>query len=80
MRPAIDRICAVDALPVRNALPATLASSLVGGLSGVDFLAMCASVHPWLLLLEAWGAATLMQVNETRAAAVFLECNCEVPR
>jgi hypothetical protein len=40
MRPAMERICAGDALPVRSALPARLASCLLGGLSGVDFLAM----------------------------------------
>ena len=36
----IERICAGVALPVRSALPATLASCLVGGFSGVVFLAI----------------------------------------
>jgi hypothetical protein len=40
MRPPIDRICAGVALPVLMALDATLASALVGGFSGVVFLAM----------------------------------------
>jgi len=40
MRPAIERIWAGVALPVRSALPATLASCLVGGFSGVVFLAI----------------------------------------
>ena len=40
MRPAMDRICVGVALPVRSALPAMLASALVGGFSGVVFLAI----------------------------------------
>jgi hypothetical protein len=40
MRPAIERICAGVALPVRSALPARLASRLVGGFPGVVFLAI----------------------------------------
>jgi len=40
MRPAIDRICVGVALPVRSALPAMLASALLGGFSGVIFLAI----------------------------------------
>jgi hypothetical protein len=59
MRPAIDRICAGDALPLRSALPATLASSFVGGFSGVDFLAMRASFVRFFSL-ELSGATTLM--------------------
>jgi hypothetical protein len=38
MRPAIERICVGVALPVRRALPAMLASALLGGFSGVVFL------------------------------------------
>jgi len=38
IRPAMDRICVGVALPVRSALPAMLASALLGGLSGVVFL------------------------------------------
>ena len=38
MRPAMDRICVGVALPVRSALPAMLASALLGGFSGVVFL------------------------------------------
>jgi len=66
MRPAIDRICAGDPLPVRSALPARLASSFVGGFSGVDFLAMRASIRR-LFFLELCGPTTLMQVNEDGA-------------
>jgi hypothetical protein len=40
IRPAIERICAAVAFPVRRALPAMLASARVGGFSGVVFLAM----------------------------------------
>jgi hypothetical protein len=40
MRPAMDRICVGVALPVRSALPAMLASALLGGFSGVVFLAI----------------------------------------
>jgi hypothetical protein len=40
IRPAMDRICVGVAFPVRSALPAMLASALVGGFSGVLFLAM----------------------------------------
>jgi hypothetical protein len=40
IRPAIDLICARVAFPVRSARPAMLASILVGGFSGVVFLAM----------------------------------------
>jgi hypothetical protein len=38
IRPAMDRICVGVALPVRSALPAMLASALLGGFSGVVFL------------------------------------------
>jgi hypothetical protein len=50
MRPAIDLICAGVALPVRSALPATLASCFVGGFSGVDFLA----IGIVLLIFHSW--------------------------
>ena len=40
MRPAMDRICVGVALPVRSALLAMLASPLLGGFSGVVFLAI----------------------------------------
>ena len=50
MRPAIDLICAGVALPVRRALPATLASCFVGGFSGVDFLA----IGIFLLIFHNW--------------------------
>jgi hypothetical protein len=43
MRPAIERIWAAVALPVRRALPAMLASVLVGGFSGVVFFVMISS-------------------------------------
>jgi hypothetical protein len=43
MRPAIERICAGVAFPVRRALPAMLASASVGGFSGVVFIAMAES-------------------------------------
>jgi hypothetical protein len=36
----MDRICVGVALPVRSALPAMLASALLGGFSGVVFLAI----------------------------------------
>ena len=40
MRPAMDRICVGVVLPVRSALLAMLASALLGGFSGVVFLAI----------------------------------------
>jgi hypothetical protein len=37
----MDRICVGVAFPVRSALPAMLASALLGGFSGVVFFAIC---------------------------------------
>jgi hypothetical protein len=62
MRPAMDRICVGVALPVRSALPAMVASALVGGFSGVVFLA--------ILVLPFEGSTVAPVIGDHRATRV----------
>lgn len=69
IRPAIDRIWVGVALPVRSALPAMLASALLGGFSGVVFLAILVLPFQGLVICRI-GDNTATRVRSRRGYSV----------